>query len=90
MSKSVLVDHVAEEVGLKKEEAKQAVDACFEGLASVLAEEGRFAVHGFGTFNVKDRAARNGRNPATGESIRIPASKVIKFKPSPNLKDQVS
>ncbi|MBK5483153.1 HU family DNA-binding protein [Peribacillus sp. TH16] len=80
---------VATQAELTKGDAKKAVDALFESISNTLAKEGKIQVVGFGTFDVRERAARTGRNPQTGEEIQIAASKVPAFKPGKELKEAV-
>ncbi|WP_435053739.1 HU family DNA-binding protein [Peribacillus simplex] len=72
-----------------KKNAKKAVDALFETISNTLAKEEKIQLVGFGTFEVRDRAARPGRNPQTGEEIQIAASKVPAFKPGKELKEAI-
>lgn len=90
MNKQELIDYVAKETGLTKNDAGKAVDAVFGGITLTLkkGDEARFV--GFGTFKVQARAATTGRNPRTGEEIKIPASKQPKFKPGKELKDALN
>lgn len=85
MSKAELIEHVAEQAGLSKKAAGEAVDAVFDGIAKALKKEGSFTLIGFGGFAVRKRAARTGRNPQTGEEIKIKASKAVGFKASKTL-----
>ena len=90
MTKSDLIDAVVEQAGidgLTKKAAEAIVDATFDQLKEAIVEEQRFSYPGFGTFNVKSRAARKGRNPRTGGEITIPASQTVTFKPAPRFKD---
>ncbi|MCK1993704.1 HU family DNA-binding protein [Peribacillus muralis] len=89
MNKTELVSSVATQAELTKEEAKKVVDALFETITSTLAKEEKIQLVGFGTFEVRDRAARTGRNPQTGEEIQIAASKVPAFKAGKELKEAV-
>ncbi|MFJ7939635.1 HU family DNA-binding protein [Peribacillus sp. NPDC096622] len=89
MHKTDLVNTVATQAELTKGDAKKAVDALFEAISNTLAKEEKIQVVGFGTFEVRDRAARTGRNPQTGEEIQIAASKVPAFKPGKELKEVV-
>ncbi len=73
-----------------KKEADRAIDAVFETIREVLVKGDKIQVIGFGTFEVKERASRTGRNPRTGEEIQIPASKHPSFKPGKTFKDQVN
>jgi len=74
---------------LTKKDATSAVDAVFETIQDNLSEGNKVQLIGFGNFEVRQRAARKGRNPQTGEEIKIPASKVPAFKPGKALKDSV-
>ncbi|WP_028394021.1 HU family DNA-binding protein [Bacillus cihuensis] len=89
MNKTDLVNAVATQAELTKEDAKKAVDAWIETISTTLAKEEKIQLVGFGTFEVRDRAARTGRNPQTGEEIQIAASKVPAFKPGKELKEAV-
>lgn len=86
MTKVEMVAKVAEKMGSTKVEAEKALNAVFEVMADGLAGGEKVPVAGFGTFEVRHRAARQGVNPATKEKIEIPASKTVGFKPSPKLK----
>lgn len=88
-NKAELVADVATKTGLTKKEAAAAVDAVFGSIEKDLAKGNKVQLIGFGTFEVRDRAARKGRNPQTGVEIDIPASKVPAFKPGKALKDAV-
>lgn len=90
MNKQDLIDFVAKETNLTKTDATKAVEAVFEGITHTLKKGNEARFVGFGTFKVQDRAATTGRNPRTGESIDIPASKQPKFKPGKELKDAVN
>lgn len=87
MNTSDLIDSVAGITGSTKAEAKKNVEAVVSALTTSLAAGNEVNLSGFGKFTVKDRAAREGRNPATGESITIAASKSVGFKPAKALKD---
>ena len=89
MTKQEFIDVVAKNAGndLSKAAVRQIVDATFAEMVKVIKKEKRFAVPGFGTFSVRARKAKTGRNPKTGESIKIKASKTIGFKPAPSVKD---
>ncbi|WP_404900570.1 HU family DNA-binding protein [Priestia filamentosa] len=89
MKKIELVDAVGTKAELTKKDAAKAVDVLFETITSTLAKEEKIQLIGFGTFEVRERAARTGRNPQTGEEINIPASKVPAFKPGKELKAAV-
>ncbi|MBO8142409.1 MAG: HU family DNA-binding protein [Firmicutes bacterium] len=90
MTKSDLVDRVAEKSGLTKKDAGRAVDALFEAVTEALAGGERVQVVGFGTFEVRERAARRGRNPQTGQDIQISARKIPAFKAGKALKESVA
>lgn len=90
MNKADIINAVAERAGISKKDADKAVDAFIGVVSSALAEGDKVQLVGFGGFEVKERAARIGRNPRTKESIQIPASKTPVFKPGKALKDAVS
>ncbi|OIO66541.1 MAG: integration host factor [Zetaproteobacteria bacterium CG_4_9_14_3_um_filter_49_83] len=89
MNKAELVSHVAEKAGLSKASAADAVDAVLGGVADTLKNGGSVSLVGFGTFSVAERAARTARNPRTGDTIEVAASKAPKFKAGKALKDAV-
>ena len=89
MNKTELVKVVAEQAELTQKDAAKAVDALIETISETLAQEEKIQLIGFGTFEVRERAARKGRNPQTGEEIEIAASKVPAFKPGKELKEAV-
>ena len=86
MTKGDLVNAVAKAARLSKTAAGEVVDATFENLARAIKKDRRFQVPGFGTFSVRSRKARKGRNPQTGDEIVIKASRTVGFKPAPDLK----
>ena len=88
-NKAELIEKVVEKTDLTKKDATVAVDAVFSSIQDFLADGEKVKVIGFGNFEVRDRAARKGRNPQTGEEISIAASKVPAFKPGKALKDAV-
>ncbi len=90
MNKSELIDAVAESAGLSKADATKAVDAFSQTVTDALKKGDQVTLVGFGTFTVRERAARTGRNPRTGASINIAASKVPGFKAGKALKDAVN
>lgn len=90
MNKSELIDAVAEQADLSKVAAARAVDAVFEVVANSLKDGEAVTLLGFGTFSVRERAARSGRNPRTGEMIQIGASTLPVFKPGKALKEAVN
>lgn len=90
MNKNDLIAAVADNTGLSKADATKAVDGILESVTGALKSGGEVRLVGFGTFSVANRAASTGRNPRTGESIQIPASKQPKFKAGKALKDAVN
>lgn len=90
MNKTELIAQVAEQTKMTKKDATQAVDAVFDAIEEALKSGDKVQLIGFGNFEVRERAARKGRNPQTGEEIQIPASKVPAFKPGKALKDMVN
>ena len=90
MTKVDLVNVVVAESGLKKKDAEAAVNAVFGAITNALKDGNKVQLIGFGTFEVKDVAAREGRNPQTGEAIKISASKKPSFSASKVLKDSVN
>jgi DNA-binding protein HU-beta len=90
MNKAELIDAVTTQAGLQKADATRAVDAVFDSITGALKSGDAVSLLGFGTFVVKVRAARAGRNPRTGETIEIAASKAPTFKAGKALKDAVN
>ena len=90
MNKTELINAVAEKAVLSKKDSEAAVTAALDVISAALAEGVVVRLVGFGTFEVKKRAARTGRNPKTKEPVEIPASKVPAFKPGKALKDAVA
>ncbi|MFA7386640.1 MAG: HU family DNA-binding protein [Thiohalobacteraceae bacterium] len=90
MNKAELIEVVAEAADLNKATATRAIDAMLNGIADALKKGEQVALVGFGTFEVRERAARAGRNPQTGETINIKASKAPAFKAGKALKDAVN
>jgi len=90
MNKSEIIDQIAADHELTKVKAKQIVEQLFGVVGSDLKKTGRFSFPELGTFTVSQRAARTGRNPATGEAIKIKASKNVRFKAAPALKELVA
>ncbi|HLR88648.1 MAG TPA: HU family DNA-binding protein [Atopostipes sp.] len=88
-NKADLIEGVASKTELTKKDATAAVEALFDVVTETLADGERVQVIGFGSFEVRERAARKGRNPQTGEEIEIPATKVPAFKAGKGLKDAV-
>lgn len=90
MNKTELIDHIADSSEISKAAAGRALDAMIEAVKTTLKKGGSVTLVGFGTFDVGTRAARNGRNPRTGDTIKIKAAKVPKFRPGKALKDAVN
>jgi DNA-binding protein HU-beta len=90
MTKNELADQVAERTGVAASQARQMVEATIEIVSDELAAGGEVALAGFGKFSVSARAAREGRNPSTGETIKIAASKAAKFSAASALKKRLN
>ena len=90
MNKSELIDQIAEAADISKASAGRALDAALEAITKSLAQSEPVSLVGFGTFLVRERAARTGRNPQTGASIEIAAAKLPAFKPGKGLKDALN
>ena len=90
MGKQELVEFIAAKAGLTKADATRALEATLEGITTGVKKEGKVALVGFGTFSAKERAARDGKNPLTGEKIHIPAKVVASFKAGSKLKDALN
>lgn len=90
MTKSNIIDAVAEKTGMKKKDAELAVNAFLETLEDAFVSGEKVQIVGFGAFEVKERAERNGVNPFTGESIKIAASKHLGFSAGKTLKDRIN
>lgn len=91
MTKAELLNSVSLKVEhLTKKQTAEVVDAVFVALTEAITTGERFTYPGFGTFTVKARASRDGRNPRTGEPIKIKASKTVGFRPAPKLKDVIN
>ena len=89
MNKGELIEEVSGEVGLSKRETQKVIDAIIGTIGDTLAKGEKVTLVGFGTFGVRQRMARTGRNPQTGASIQIPARKVPKFVAGKTLKEKV-
>lgn len=90
MTKQEFIDTVHKSMdGRTKKETAEVVQATFDAVVDAIKDDGKFTYPGFGTFYLKERAARQGRNPQTGQRIRIPPSKSVNFKPSAGLKDSL-
>ncbi len=90
MTKAELIDIIAEDAGISKSESGKALDSLVANISKTLAKGDTVTLVGFGTFLVSERAARKGRNPQTGESLDIPASKAPRFKAGKKLKEAVN
>ena len=90
VNKSELIDAIAEGADISKAAASRALDSAIDTVTNALKGGDQVTIVGFGTFQVRDRAARTGRNPRTGEEIKIAAAKVPAFKPGKALKDAVN
>jgi DNA-binding protein HU-beta len=90
VNKTELIDHIAKTADISKAAATRALDATIGAVRTTLKKNGTVTLVGFGTFSVGKRAARTGRNPRTGEEIKIKSAKVPKFKPGKALKDAVN
>ena len=90
MTKAELVDFIAEEADLTKADATRALDAVVKGITEGLKKEGKVTLVGFGTFTAKKREAREGRNPQTGEAVKIAARIAPGFKAGNKLKDALN
>lgn len=90
MNQAELIETVATTAGIKKTEAAKVVQAVFEGISSALGRGEEVRLAGFGIFEIAERAEREGRNPRTGDIVKIAASKAPKFKPAKQLRDAVN
>jgi DNA-binding protein HU-beta len=90
VSTQQLVDTISERTGLPKTQAKQAVSAVLEAMSEQLAGGNRIQLSGFGTFDVRERSARQGMNPKTKEKMTIPASKAVGFRAGAQLKQRIA
>ncbi|MDM8536588.1 HU family DNA-binding protein [Desulfobacterales bacterium HSG17] len=90
MTKAELIDQMAKDAGISKTAADTAIKSLVDGIVeSLKKKDGKVSLVGFGTFSKVHRKARKGRNPQTGEEIKIKASNAVKFKPGKNLKDAI-
>ncbi len=90
MNKTELIEHIAKQADISKAAATRALEALIGGVSKTLKKGGSVSLVGFGTFAVTKRAARSGRNPRTGDTIKIKAAKVPKFRPGKALKDALN
>lgn len=87
--KSDIVDHVAEKTGFTKKDSREALNAVLDSITAALQRGERVQLTGFGTFETRERSARKGKNPSTGEEMEIPAMTIPAFRAGKNLKDAV-
>ena len=90
MNKTNLIDAMAEDAGISKASAKKALESFLENVEGALKKEERVSLVGFGSWSVSKRAAREGRNPQTGKTIKIAAKNVVKFKAGSELQKAVN
>ena len=90
MNTAELIDHVADAAGVEKQTAKKAVEAVLAGIVDAAKKGEEVSLPGFGKFKVKDSPARQGRNPGTGETIEIAASRKLGFTPAKQVKDALA
>ena len=90
MTKADLVERVAQEAELTKKDAEQLVEIIFDSIISTLNKGEKIELRGFGSFRVRERNARKGRNPKSGEAVNIPAKRVAYFKPGKELKELIN
>jgi DNA-binding protein HU-beta len=90
MNTGELIDHLAAEAGLTKAQAKQAVEVVLDGIRAAAVKGEEVSLGGFGKFKVQDKPARQARNPRTGETIEVAATKKVVFTPAKALKDAVT
>lgn len=90
MTKQELIDRMALEAGISRAAAQKAMLAYIEGIQQTLVEDQRYGIKGFGSWSVTTRQAYMGRHPQTGKPLHIPSKKVIKFKPSSKLLEQLN
>ena len=89
LTKSDIVENLNNEIGLNKREAKELVDMLFNDIKNILSEGHEVKLSGFGNFQIRDKSARPGRNPRTGEDVEISARRVVTFKSGQKLKESV-
>ena len=89
LTKADMVEHLFEELGLNKREAKDLVEVCFEEIRDALERGKNVKLSGFGNFMLRDKTQRPGRNPKTGEEIPVTARRVVTFRPGQKLKQRV-
>lgn len=89
MNKAELIEQIAESSGVTKVTAKKALDSFLTNMGKAMQQGERVIVSGFGSFHISERAEKTGRNPQTGETISIPAHRVVKFRPGKKLRSVV-
>ncbi len=89
MTKEQLIDKISKDTGISKRQAHEAINTFFDSVTGALKRGQKVSFVGFGTFSTSKRKARTGRNPQTGDEIKIPAARVAKFKPGKRLRDAV-
>lgn len=90
MTKTEFISEIAEKCGLSKQKTTEVVDVMFESIGEAMQRGEKLQIIGFGTFEVRERAERVGRNPRTGEAMPIPATKIVKFQMGSQLKEMVA
>ncbi|MEZ5428105.1 MAG: HU family DNA-binding protein [Pyrinomonadaceae bacterium] len=90
MTKADLVEKVAKEAEMTKKDAEKLVEIIFDSIVTTLNQGEKIELRGFGSFRVRERNARKGRNPKTGEAVKIPAKRVAYFKPGKDLKELIN
>ncbi len=90
MTRAELVDDVARQVGLTRKQSEVIVDAVFEAILDALRGGDKIELRGFGSFRIRQRASRSGRNPKTGEGVLVPPRKVPSFKPGKELRELIN
>jgi len=90
VNKARLIDRIADETGITKNSAAEALESMVEAIRDALKEEQRVTLSGFGSWTVSERRARSGRNPRTGETIRIGAKKTVRFRPGKLLESELN
>ena len=90
MTKAELIDKIVAKTGMSKNTSEKVLKAFLDSVEEALGKESKLALSGLGTFVVEQRSAREGRNPRTGETLTIPACKIVKFRPGKQLKDALN
>lgn len=89
MTKKEMAQAIADDMGLRQSQVLEIVQRVFDSITDALVREGRIELRNFGVFEVKTRKPRKGRNPRTGESVQVPARRVVTFKPGREMEEQV-